>query len=290
MDNAKIILKRIAQVIGVSNNKELAEKLGVSYNTLNTWIKRNNVPMNIITEIVQKRQLNYDWLLTGKDNWGMPLNTSNVIENLKSFFNLKTDEELIKYLNDNLSYKIDSNTLQEWKKTNKVPHGLLAYIAKENNVSIDELLNNTTAIQSSCNNDIEVNYYPEVYASAGYGASNTDLVPQKVKLSSFILDNFKISNTSKIDLIRVYGDSMEPTFQNGDIAIVERINDVSQIKNGDTIIANVEGELFIKKIEKIPFKQAIILKSSNKNYDDIIVQDFDRFQVVAVVRGKMRVI
>jgi len=44
------------------------------------------------------------------------------------------------------------------------------------------------------------------------------------------------------------------------------------------------------KIEKIPFKQAIILKSSNKNYDDIIVQDFDRFQVVAVVRGKMRVI
>ena len=43
-------------------------------------------------------------------------------------------------------------------------------------------------------------------------------------------------------------------------------------------------------VEKIPFQNAIILKSTNSLYKDIIVEDFDKFKVVAVVRGKFRVI
>ena len=139
-------------------------------------------------------------------------------------------------------------------------------------------------------NGIQVNYYPDVYASAGYGATNTLIEPQKVTLSKFIIDSFKIINPKRVDLIHIYGDSMEPVFQNGDIAVVERIDDISEVKNGDTIIANIDGDLFIKKIEKIPFQNAIILKSTNSLYKDIIVEDFDKFKVVAVVRGKFRVI
>jgi len=158
------ILNRLRKFLNVRTDKELTKILNISYSTLDTWKNRDKIPEKRLTEIAHKYNLSLDWLLTGKDNWGMPLNTSNVIENLKSFFNLKTDEELIKYLNDNLSYKIDSNTLNEWKKTNKVPHGLLSYIAKENNVSIDELLNNK--IIQSFDNDSELeticNYIKEL--------------------------------------------------------------------------------------------------------------------------------
>jgi len=139
-------------------------------------------------------------------------------------------------------------------------------------------------------NGIEVNYYPDVYASAGYGAVNTIIEPQKVTLSKFIIDSFKIINPKRVDLIHIYGDSMEPIFQNGDIAVVERIDDISEVRNGDTIIANIDGDLFIKKIEKIPFQNAIILKSTNSLYKDIIVEDFNKFKVVAIVRGKFRII
>ena len=139
-------------------------------------------------------------------------------------------------------------------------------------------------------NGIEVNYYPDVYASAGYGAVNTIIEPQKVTLSKFIIDSFKIINPKRVDLIHIYGDSMEPVFQNGDIAVVERIDDISEVRNGDTIIANIDGDLFIKKIEKIPFQNAIILKSTNSLYKDIIVKDFNKFKVVAIVRGKFRII
>lgn len=68
MDSAKIIIKRMLDISKSMNNKELSEELGVSYDTLNTWIKRDSIPMKKINEFVQKRQLNYNWLLIGKGN------------------------------------------------------------------------------------------------------------------------------------------------------------------------------------------------------------------------------
>lgn len=66
MDSAKLIIKRMCEVAKIANNKDLSDFLEVSYNTLNTWIKRDSIPMDKISEFVQKRQLSYDWLLTGK--------------------------------------------------------------------------------------------------------------------------------------------------------------------------------------------------------------------------------
>lgn len=66
MDSAKLIIKRMCEVAKIANNKDLSDFLEVSYNTLNTWIKRDSIPMDKISEFVQKRQLSYDWFLTGK--------------------------------------------------------------------------------------------------------------------------------------------------------------------------------------------------------------------------------
>jgi len=66
MENTKKILKRIAYQLGLSTNKQLANYLGISYETLNTWIQRDNIPFRIITKIAQDELFSYDWLLTGK--------------------------------------------------------------------------------------------------------------------------------------------------------------------------------------------------------------------------------
>jgi len=214
-----------------------------------------------------------------------------IIERMKKAINVNSDADLAKFLG------LSETTVSKWKKRERIPEkNYLAFLNKTN-VNPDWLLTGegemykTDKIQVFDNeNGIEVTYYPDVYASAGYGATNTLIEPQKVTLSKFIIDSFKIINPKRVDLIHIYGDSMEPVFQNGDIAVVERIDDISEVKNGDTIIANIDGDLFIKKIEKIPFQNAIILKSTNSLYKDIIVEDFDKFKVVAVVRGKFRVI
>jgi len=66
MNGTKIILKRILKEFGFLNNKELANYLEVSYDTLNGWIKRESIPLKIINRIVEGKNVSYDWLLTGK--------------------------------------------------------------------------------------------------------------------------------------------------------------------------------------------------------------------------------
>jgi len=77
MDNAKLILERIKETFNIKSNKDLSDKLGVSYNTLNTWIKRNSVPIDIIDKVVQNRQISFDWLLSGKNKQNIELINKN---------------------------------------------------------------------------------------------------------------------------------------------------------------------------------------------------------------------
>ena len=68
MNNIKEIISRLKQHYTVENNRELALKIDVSYETLNTWIKRKKIPLEKIHEIVQNEQLSYDWFFTGVNN------------------------------------------------------------------------------------------------------------------------------------------------------------------------------------------------------------------------------
>jgi len=141
-------------------------------------------------------------------------------------------------------------------------------------------------------NGIEVNYYPEVYAAAGYGATNTLIEPKRIKLAEFVLKFFGIRNFKKVDIINVLGDSMEPIFSNGDLAVVERVESIEEVKNGDTVIINIDGDVYIKKVEKIPFENKLILKSNNMLYKDILIDldEHKNVKIVAIVRGKFRAV
>ncbi len=68
MNNIKEIIKRIKGKKGIKTNTSLAEYLGVSYNTFNTWVKRGKFPEEVIKKIVQNEQLSYDWLLNGVES------------------------------------------------------------------------------------------------------------------------------------------------------------------------------------------------------------------------------
>ena len=66
MTNVKDIFDRLKEVYKVKNNKDLSEKIGIKYQTFNTWIKRNKVPYEKLVQIGQNDQINLNWLLTGK--------------------------------------------------------------------------------------------------------------------------------------------------------------------------------------------------------------------------------
>lgn len=133
---------------------------------------------------------------------------------------------------------------------------------------------------------ISINYYKNVTASAGYGISVVENAPQKLELSEALLSGVKIQSYKHLDLISVAGDSMLPYFENGDKVLIER---ECVAKNGDTIIANIEGNLYIKRLEKDPFNKWVKLISNNSEYGSITLegQEVEKINIIGIVRAKL---
>lgn len=81
--------------------------------------------------------------------------------------------------------------------------------------------------------------------------------------------------------VKVIGDSMEPLFDNNQIIFVNRLKDNYEIRSGQFVIVELNGEAYIKKI-KLNGKQ-IILVSLNKKYKNIIINDWDDFKIKGLV-------
>ncbi|MGE4517288.1 MAG: helix-turn-helix transcriptional regulator [Arcobacteraceae bacterium] len=135
---------------------------------------------------------------------------------------------------------------------------------------------------------VAINFYPEVYAAAGYGAVNGDHAPKKLHISKIFLDEIiNVKKYDKLDIIRVYGDSMEPYVSNGEYVIIEKNPDA---KNGETIIASINGEVYIKRFKVDPFKKWIKLTSDNSTYDDIHIEgdNLQLISIMGIVRAKIK--
>lgn len=81
--------------------------------------------------------------------------------------------------------------------------------------------------------------------------------------------------------VRVNGDSMEPIFTNQQIIYVNKI-DKSNVRNNQFIIAELNGEFFVKKLH-IDNDGNLKLISLNKKYSDIVIHDYDDFLIRGVV-------
>lgn len=81
--------------------------------------------------------------------------------------------------------------------------------------------------------------------------------------------------------VKVVGNSMEPTFNDGQIVYVNKLINDNEIRNNQFVIAEVNGEAFIKKLS---FSDDYVrLISLNPNYKDIIIHDYDDFAIRGIV-------
>lgn len=148
-------------------------------------------------------------------------------------------------------------------------------------------------ISSSVTDDehsVSVNYYPDVVAAAGYGAINDhQYAPQLMRLDRRFLEQLlNVRRFDHIDIITVFGDSMEPYISNGETVLIERHDDA---KNGETVIANINGSIYIKRIKMDPFKKWVKLLSENSHYEEIELSgdDLQYLTIIGIVRAKIRI-
>lgn len=139
-------------------------------------------------------------------------------------------------------------------------------------------------------NTVSINYYPDIVAAAGYGAINEyGFTPQIMRFDRKFLEQFmNIRRFDRLDIITVFGDSMEPYISNGETVMIERHDDA---KNGETVIANVNGSIYIKRIQMDPFRKWVKLVSENSHYDEIDLRgdDLQYLTIIGIVRAKIKV-
>jgi len=66
MYDVKELINRLKDTANLKTNVELAGALNISYNTLNTWIKRGKLPQDVIIEFAKKFDISLDYLIFGK--------------------------------------------------------------------------------------------------------------------------------------------------------------------------------------------------------------------------------
>lgn len=138
-------------------------------------------------------------------------------------------------------------------------------------------------------NTVSINYYPDIVAAAGYGATNGDSVPEIMTVSrSFLFNMFGLNSFADIDIIHVIGDSMVPYVQNGETVLLQRTREA---RNNQVVIANFGGDIYVKRFLRDPLGKWVKLISDNPQYPDINLnteEEMEQLEIIGVVYGRYR--
>lgn len=220
MDIGKNII-HYRELAGLSQ-KELADKIGVSNQRLNNWEKNVNKP------------------------------NADYIASLCNILNVKADELLdmnqVKEITIN-----EAKLLRTYNELTKPSQDLVMHTAEE--LLKIEKEQTTTIIPYVIDRKTttEIDYYPQ---AAGMGRDQyvKDAVPDKLSVSKN-----KLPKHADF-LVKVVGDSMEPTYQSGDKLFIQKTD---YLDPGDIGVFNFDGEQMVKEVGNGE------LISHNKKYEPI---------------------
>ena len=108
-----------------------------------------------------------------------------------------------------------------------------------------------------------INQYPNIYASAGNGFENQDEEVSEISLDRQLLPTETYAG--HIDLIKVHGESMCPTLDDGDRIFLNK--DRQELLNKKIYVLKVEDKVYVKRIYKTEDPYTIIMKSDNIDKD-----------------------
>ncbi len=116
--------------------------------------------------------------------------------------------------------------------------------------------------------DIELNYYPDVYASCGDGLEVLSEASEKIKISKQSISNYSAHNTYSV--VNCKGNSMYPLLNDGDKAIIKHWNG-EQILDDRIYLFKYDNQVFIKQLYNNI--DQLIIKSNNPEYPNRILED-----------------
>lgn len=125
----------------------------------------------------------------------------------------------------------------------------------------------------------------DVEASMGHGMSQPDhenVIMNMVINESWLRRNANFSSPDNLALVTGIGDSMRPTFEDGDSLLVDR--SIDELRVDAIYVLALKDELFIKRIQRRP-DGTFMMISDNKAYEPYHIKDTerDKFKVLGRV-------
>ncbi|MDR1451742.1 MAG: hypothetical protein LBI57_05385 [Helicobacteraceae bacterium] len=175
---------------------------------------------------------------------------------------------------------VSAGALATLKNRNRLPIEEIAAFCAKRRVSVNWVLFNQGAalLANNAEQSSLARYFGEIRLSAGGGAFDLSDDYEAAALPSYLADALR---GCAIDIVKVEGDSMEPTLKNGDLIFIDRA--ATRIKDGAIYAIAAIGGLFVKRVRREP-NGALTLISDNAAYPPTSVSS-DETRLIGAVAG-----
>lgn len=196
----------------------------------------------------------------------------NVIENIKTI--RKTKQLSREYMAAQLGVELSSYGKIERNEVGLTVERLFA-IAEIFGIEATDILNYGKETKGN------ITYIP-LKAQAGNLVELTNEIDPD-ETASFTIPTFQESG---LFMINVEGDSMYPTFSNGDFIIIKQVEDLDFIKYGEPFVVDAIDGRVLKRIHSHEKNEVLVLKSDNEIYEPYLIKK-ETINSVWQVRGVM---
>ena len=194
----------------------------------------------------------------------------DIVEKLKDVLSKELGNISIKDKDIAIALDINYAIFRKNKQHNKIPYfNIMQFLAKRN-LSINYFFFNQLpeSLIEPTSQYIILKYHSNIISSAGTGILNDQLQHEPIIVDISMLDYIN-SSYKYTEIIKSQGDSMLPLIQENSLIFVDTLD--KNINSKNIYVANVNGELFIKKT--LLKNGLYILRSLNTIYKDIEVQE-----------------
>ncbi|MDD3343177.1 MAG: LexA family transcriptional regulator [Sulfurospirillaceae bacterium] len=181
---------------------------------------------------------------------------------------------------------INQITLATMKSRNRIPYKEILEFCAKRKISINWLMFDqiVESLQAETEKFARINYFKDIYASAGGGALNEEEDSEPMYLDEEVLERLGgMKSVKHLQAINVLGDSMEPTLYSGDVVFINK-EYTNALKSGIYIVSTPAG-LFIKRLQ-LKSNGMVALVSDNESYAPEIVGASD-VKILGKVVGKL---
>lgn len=201
------------------------------------------------------------------------------------------------------------DTIKKWRRGVSIPKTEnLPVIAKLLKCSILDLFNNTENqkqlitrdelktnptnysryISSNSEHKIDIPYFENSYVCAGAGLINYEDTPKPVTFDrSFLETQLNMKNFKNVHIIRVRGNSMEPTFPSGTFLMINPFeNEGNSVENGSIYVVQYYDDTMVKRVVRNNKTKEVLLHSDNKEEHpsiEIKAEDINDFKIIGRV-------